>query len=418
MKPGNNKFTLVFIITFFLSLFIFSSQIFAVNPIISEMLPFSVRDGDPMQVNEWIEIYNPDCIDMSQWTVEENNEENNGKYALNLNFIGVSVYGVYNFSSDKLNNNGDFILLRNAVGNEIDKWEYDTAQKGQSMIDTPDGWTLTESITKGTPNSSTSPEDTTCPTPDSTPSPTPTASPSPFPYLNYDNISIVELYPSPNIDEQEWVELRNNNDFGVDLTGWKLIDLNNNVKTITDFSIAGNSLAYFNLGQGFLNNDGDTLKLVYGETVKDELPHPYPKIDKGYSWSLVSGQWCLTKPSSGNSNSACHTATATDNSQTSTPNPTTTITAMPSTNLSSSSTAKPKRKLPKLLESTSHDKPATVAGAATSTPVKKNYSLLMPLFITAIGILFLLPVLTPYLKPKLANIISNWFAKNDTISKS
>jgi len=113
-------------------------------------------------------------------------------------------------------------------------------------------------------------------------------------------VFINEILPSPKgaDSEEEWIELYNQNDFEIDLSGWKVSDSLG--KTTTYIFLAGTKIS----AKGFLvlnrpitkitlNNDGDTLNLTQpsGNIVdkisfeKAPIGQSYNKIENSWVWS-------------------------------------------------------------------------------------------------------------------------------------
>lgn len=258
----------------------------------------------------------------------------------------------------------------------------------------------------------------TTPSPTPTPTPAPTPSSTPKPEIN--NISITELYPSTNSGEEEWVEFYNANNEKINLKGWYLKDKTDNKKYLPDFPIEASSHAYFSFSTGYLNNDGDMIRL-YDENnnEKSSIPAEYSSVENGYSWAGTSGVWCISEPTKGAGNIGCL-----ETSPLPTPTPSTSPSPTPKT---SATIAKEKtttdskkvakieeaetnydRKQPNLgVQNTEEDKnqDGQVAGATTQIkPPKPNLTL--PLSITGAGFLLLGGVSFPYVKPKLLTIVN------------
>jgi hypothetical protein len=157
------------------------------------------------------------------------------------------------------------------------------------------------------------PEPTLTPDPTDVPAtaiPVPTDTPAPS---SYANIFISEFMANPESDN-EWVELYNNNDSEVDLYGWVIDDslTGNRIYEIkSDNKISGKSYKKYDLGSNaFLNNDGDTVRLLDGsQTEKDKKS--FSSSTKGKSWSKDNdGNWCQTDPTPNSANPNCSPATS------------------------------------------------------------------------------------------------------------
>ena len=157
-----------------------------------------------------------------------------------------------------------------------------------------------------------SPTTTPAPIPTIIPSVTegPTAVPTPLP--NYQNIFISEVYPYPNVGEQEWIELYNENNFQVDLSHWYIDDIENGGSTPKPISIIIEPYSYgiVYLNTSLFNNDGDSVRLLNSDKVeKDSME--YGKIKKGKSMGRITffeDSYCEQIPSKGVKNTSCLTA--------------------------------------------------------------------------------------------------------------
>lgn len=122
-----------------------------------------------------------------------------------------------------------------------------------------------------TTNSCIAPTITPTPLPSSSPTPsaTPSLSPSPtiVPIPSINGIHIVEIYPYPDSNEQEWVKIHNTNMFDVDLVDWYIDDSESSGSPPQQFtaSIKSDSFYIINLNRSILNNDGDIVRLLDNE---------------------------------------------------------------------------------------------------------------------------------------------------------
>jgi len=110
-------------------------------------------------------------------------------------------------------------------------------------------------------------------------------------------IFINEILPSPQgpDEKEEWIEIYNQNDFEVDLSGWQITDTAG--KTTTYAFSEGMKIS----PRGFLvlwrpetkitlNNDGDELKLIQPNgNVADNVS--YAKAPQGQSYSRINSSW-------------------------------------------------------------------------------------------------------------------------------
>lgn len=120
---------------------------------------------------------------------------------------------------------------------------------------------------------------------------------------NLDGVYINELMPdpeSPKLDiSDEWIELYNNSDFRVDLSGARLKDSSNSegYKIADGIFIEPKRYAIFysSATRIQLNNSGDSVKLLdRNGTIVDETPD-YGKAEAGLSFALFEDGWKWTK---------------------------------------------------------------------------------------------------------------------------
>jgi len=85
-------------------------------------------------------------------------------------------------------------------------------------------------------------------------------------------INKFQYYPPPTT-KKEWVELYNLTDQEIDLNGWILTDEKNNNKSLNGLKIPVKGSTIFYDGDGWLNNDFDTIFLKIGETEIDKVKY-------------------------------------------------------------------------------------------------------------------------------------------------
>jgi len=198
---------------------IFPSDI-AINEFVSDPI-----DGE----EEWIELYNKkeEEIDLNDWQIEEDSggiTKISGKIPSCGFFVVEKIKGY-------LNNSGDTIILRDKNGRIIDQATYgDYGNKENNASRANDPYS-TARIIDGL--------DTDQDNLDFKISTTPTKGRSnkfSFEEKNYPfGIIINEFLPNPKGDdsENEFIELKNLNDFEIDLEGWKLEDVSGMKFTIS-----------------------------------------------------------------------------------------------------------------------------------------------------------------------------------------
>lgn len=192
-----------------------------------------------------------------------------------------------------------------------------------------EGGSLSWSDNTATITITVSPTPTPTPTPTITPTPSLTINPTPTPYTG-GGISINEFMPSPS-EGEEWVEIKNGNDFEVNLKDWFIDDIaetGGSKPFPFSTTISPDGLAVIYIGTR-LNNSGDTVRLL-GQSGEEVETYPYTSSEKGYSFAKdESGNWQETSdPTPGEENSIVGLSTPTP-TPISTPTPTPTSTPTP-----------------------------------------------------------------------------------------
>lgn len=131
----------------------------------------------------------------------------------------------------------------------------------------------------------------TTPTPSGQPSATPSATPSPTATptpLPTGSVFLTEFMACPT-SGNEWLELYNANETTIEVTGWQVIDISNNKKTLTG-TIQPRSFTVFEWTGSLLNNTGDSFKVVTtGGQIIGEAS--YEKCTTGVSFVYEDGEW-------------------------------------------------------------------------------------------------------------------------------
>lgn len=150
--------------------FLTAKPVFASSVVLNEIHPH------PASGNDWIEIYNPTStdIDLTNWIIEDSTSTIK-TLSGNINpnsFVYIEV-------SNRLNNSGDSVILKNALGATIDSHIY-ASDPGIdiSLGRNPDGGSWT-TLSNSSQNSSNNNSQGITPTPTATSTPSPTPSPSP-----------------------------------------------------------------------------------------------------------------------------------------------------------------------------------------------------------------------------------------------
>lgn len=233
--------------------------------------------SDPLEDEEWIELYNKKNfdIDLTGWKLEDGV----GVIATlsgTLTASGNEKFKVFEMTSNKLNNNGDIIILKKSDGTIIDQVAYGNWDDGNTADNAPkasdpnstarktDGadtdndssdFALTSTLTKGTTNIITAPPSlpgSSSPL-ESSPSPSPPSWP-------VGSLLINEFVADPTDGNDEWIELYNPTASLITLNNWTIED---GSETVTALSGSIASLSFFVLEKpkGILNNTGDIIIL-------------------------------------------------------------------------------------------------------------------------------------------------------------
>jgi hypothetical protein len=243
------------------------------------------------------------------------------------------------------------------------------------------------------------------------------------------SLKINEIYPAPEAGEFEWVEIYNDEDKTIDITGYYLTDATQKASHRLLFdtgSIAAFGFVIATASSGVLNNsDGDTviLKNAAGETVESVAYTGTYTFEKSYFRCLNGGtNWFtstnITKNAS--NETACGALTPTPTATptpTSTPTPTLTPTPRPTSTSTPTPTASPTpkpsptptnkptptSKIANVSSLTNHSiKPSASSEVlGTKTENKKKASLMKLLFLTPF-IFSLLTIIVIFLKIKKA----------------
>jgi len=155
------------------------------------------------------------------------------------------------------------------------------------------------------------PTSTPTPYPTETPSPTgePTQAPSPISLQEYQNIFISEVYPYPQSNEHEWIELYNDNDIQVSLEHWFIDDGENTGSAPKSFSFTMEPYSYavVDIPSALFNNNGDVGRLLdSNKQEKDSME--YGKMTQGNSMGRIlfsEDSYCEQASSKNTTNSTC-----------------------------------------------------------------------------------------------------------------
>ncbi len=316
--------------------------------IISEVFPApDISAESAFAQAEWIELYNSgsDPVNLSGWSVYDQLTSSTQLAVLDEITIEPDDFFVLVLPSQKLNNSGDGVILKNELNQIIDQmsytfsehmksWSYDiesddwkisspspnepnvfsayptqiptpTMAPNPSPSSTP---TVTPSVTPtAAPTVSPTPTESPVPTPSQTPSPSPTStttplptphptpSPTPSPSSEYDisQLSLSEIYPAPLSGKNEWIEIRNQSSRNMTFHDLILKDESNNSKKFDILHIDADSLAILEWSGSLLNNSGDTVNLI-DHSGNNAFSISYPEMEKGTSYIFHQQSWKIT----------------------------------------------------------------------------------------------------------------------------
>lgn len=234
--------------------------------------------------NEWIELYNTEtsAVDLTGWTLHDGA----GQIAAPSSTILGSGFFVIELSSNKLNNGGDTIILKNQTGEIIDQVAYGdwddgsiannagASAKGNTIARKVDGQdsnndsndfaeTITPTKSAGNVITGIAPSPSPTPPPPSQPSSNaPSGGSSYMPYFPRD-IVINEIVSDPADDAEEFVELFNTTGSLIELNGW-YIEEGSEARTVLSGMIPSKGFFVVEGPKGSLNNAGDMIELFDG----------------------------------------------------------------------------------------------------------------------------------------------------------
>lgn len=293
-----NPFLLLLIILSFAYLTPLNAQVPKSYILISEILPDASGSDSG---KEWIELYNYYNVDFELNGYYFKIESNSGSSkTINLPHIVIPSKQYYviaefdfqisnslNLGSGKLAmyNSASKITLYDSNNNKIDELSYPTPSENATFE--KKGATCLEvavNMLGGSGGAVNTNYDASC-FPETLDNPTsyplpPQEQPKP---KNY-SIQISEIYPSPNSEEEEWLEIYNAGEESIELSNFSLQKPSTSTKTLLSGSInskdyrlvAGSELKFA------LNNSGDEIMLFSNENVKlDSLK--YKSTPKGSS---------------------------------------------------------------------------------------------------------------------------------------
>ncbi len=312
------------LIVFLLFLFLLPIKCFAANALDVVINEIAWMGTIASANDEWLELYNntSNPITLDDWLIKANDGTPDIKLAGTISANGFYLLErtdddtLPNVTADliykgALGNTGEDLKLYDSSNNLIDEvncssgWFGGDNSSKQTMEKTSAGWQTSENP-GGTPkaeNSAGLAETTTITEKTTTTEPTGATNEQTkeTPTITYPTgVVLNEILPSPEgADEQnEWIELYNSNNFEVDLSGWKIEDIEG-AKTKYAFAVGTKISPYGYLilkrpdTKIALNNSKDGLNLLWpDDKIIDFLTYnaapknqSYNKTNSGWQWS-------------------------------------------------------------------------------------------------------------------------------------
>lgn len=287
------------IVLLILMLMLSKPQTILASPILTEIHP------NPTEGDEWVEICNDtlDNLDTSRIQIKD---ASGNVITTGNSELATKSYATF-FSKNVLNNSGDtvYIYFDDYL---VDTVTYPSLSKGESYTKCDDTWITTDVVSKGSKNTLACEKNDTIPIP----------------------ITISEVYPYPNSDESEWVELINPSSELIAFEGF-IDDIEDGSQPeAIEIIIPAGGLLTIEFAGNLFNNSGDSVRLLdKNQNVIDTLT--YTESVQGMSFGRNDDQFegCIMSPSKNSKNNLCFVSVKV---------PTPTITHSPLIQLSSSPT--------------------------------------------------------------------------------
>lgn len=339
-----------FIYIIFFSSFLFTQSVFAVTTSISN-LPQTILT-DPFTINVTIsgagtatnylrlDLFKPstsnyfaETFNGSSWYGDSDHTQYYSVAIQAGNSWSGQIQGrVGNPTSNQYDGPGTYKLR---VRRYTSSGSYNTTEANNSTTD------VTINILFSTPSPNPTPTQIPSPTESQSATPIPTAQieepTSTTPNLQpqtYNNVYLSEAMIDPEIGNNEWVEIYNDNEFEIDLGGWYIDDLENAGTTPKRLALTIPAKNYktYEFSSSIFNNSGDSVRLLDFDQ-KEIDGFQYESSEKGKSLARISLDndiFCLQSPSRDSPNGLCFNPSATptprlNNSSTSPISPTNTL---------------------------------------------------------------------------------------------
>lgn len=268
--------------------------------------------------DEWIELYNntSNAVNIDGWILKAGDGAPEIKLAGIIPANGFFLLErtddttVPDITADliykgALGNNGEDLRLIDSSGNLIDEADFSSGWPAgdnttkQTMERMALAWQTSQNP-GGTPKAINSSGAQVSPNNTSVPTPSPISTPQITPKIETtypSGITFNEILPSPEGSDatEEWIELYNQNEFEVDLSGWKIEDTIGKSTAYVfpaGIKISPNSFLVLKRPETkiTLNNDGDGLSLSSPDGEKKDSVS-YEKAPQNQSYNLTSKGW-------------------------------------------------------------------------------------------------------------------------------
>src|SRR3990167_8251614 len=227
--------------------------------------------------SDWVEMYNKTDseVDVGEWKIDDTATTPLKVFSFGTR-IGPRGFLVVEVAN-RLNNSGDIVSLVTKEGNEIDIFEYTAAIQNKSFARVPDGsdiWTEADP-TKNATNGEDAPKRNSI--------------------QKNGTITLSEFMPNP-AGGSEWAEVYNPNTFELNISGWKIDDIDGGSLPFTiptDTKINAKSYKVFSFSAK-LNNSDDSIRLLNtGGSLAEK--YDFSDTQKGLSFAKdTKGAWQLT----------------------------------------------------------------------------------------------------------------------------
>lgn len=299
--------------------------------------------------SEWAELYNDsptEAVNLTGWWLQDQVSSPSVISTLTDLVLPPDSYLKVVWTASKLNNSGDAVILYDQANQPIDLASFSSSTLGMSWArigsnEAGYSW-VQQSPSPGLANAEPSPSPSVSPSPSPmpspSPSPTPTVAPSPSPSatstpspsptgppIATGDLKITTIMACPSDSQPEWLEIYNNSDHTVSVTGWYVTDAANNRRNLTD-TIDAYDFTTIQFTSSFINNTGETLWLYSPNNQVNQTINLPSCEEKGIALVLSGTSWIAENELNQNSGTTNISPTNTSAITTSSPKPSSTYT--------------------------------------------------------------------------------------------